>query len=197
MDEEFQGFHPQVTPAREDVAETDLEAELARCQQDLAEARAHLKATKALHDRDCDRLLRQAAETDNLRKRSERTAAEQQRADRKRILRAFLPVADDLDRALAQKSADSVVGGLRIMRRHLEEILRQQGVARVLSVGGPFDPSCHEAVGVETGPADVVVQEVEPGYSLEGDLLRPARVVVGLGEGEFAAQEVSEPVEGP
>ncbi len=214
MDEEFQGFHPQVSPAREHVAETDLEEELARCRLELKEARASLNAKIAEHDRECDRLLRQAAETDNVRKRSERSSAEQQAADRKRILRAFLPVADDLDRALSHQSAESVLGGVRIVRRHLDEILSRQGVARLECAGERFDPGCHEAVGGEAGPADRVVKEVEPGYTLNGDLLRPARVVVGLGEGEPSGphripprrearipvepvEGVSEPVEGP
>jgi len=132
-----------------------------------------------------DRALRLQAEMENFRKRQRRLLEERILSDRKELLRSFLPVSDDLERALAAGASDveSLRQGIDLTYRCLTKALDQAGVKRLEAVGQPFDPAWHEAVstvphqeaGVEPG---TVVEVVQAGYRLDGRLLRPARVVV-------------------
>jgi len=132
-----------------------------------------------------DRALRLQAEIENFRKRQRRLAEERIIADRERLLRSFLRVADDLERALNTDGADagSLRQGVDLTHQSLMRLLDQEGAEPIQAEGQPFDPSWHEAVG--TVPhlharveLDTVVEVVQPGYRLGNRLLRPARVIV-------------------
>jgi len=132
-----------------------------------------------------DRALRLEAEMDNFRKRQQRLAEERIVADRERLLRAFLAVADDLSRALSADGADaeSLRQGVDMTYQGLMRLLDQEGVEPIQAEGRPFDPTLHEAVGTvdheEVGAEpETVVEVVQPGYRLGERLLRPARVIV-------------------
>lgn len=136
-----------------------------------------------------DRALRLEAEMDNFRKRLQRLAEERIAADRERLLREFLAVADDLARALSADGADaqSILQGVELTNRSLMKLLSREGVTPIEAEGQPFDPAWHEAVG--TVPAsqanadpDTVVHVVQPGYRIGDRLLRPARVIVATKE---------------
>jgi molecular chaperone GrpE len=132
-----------------------------------------------------DRALRLQAEMKNYRKRQQRLAEERIAEERERLLRAFLPVADDLERALNANKAglESLRQGVELTRQTLMQILDQEGAQPIQAIGQPFDPAWHEAVGtvphqkveIEPGMVAVVVRE---GYRLGDRLLRPARVIV-------------------
>ena len=134
-----------------------------------------------------DRALRLQAEIENFRKRQQRLAEERILADRERLLRAFLDVADNLERALDADtaSAGSLRQGVDLTHQTLMRILGQEGVEPIQSVGQPFDPAWYEAVdtvphqqaGVEPG---TIVQVEREGYRLGDRLLRPARVIVAV-----------------
>lgn len=178
--QEFEGLHPQVTRTDEQVARTDLEQELAACRRDLRELRDHLAASEI----DRERFLRRVADVDNARKRAERAAAEDLRLARQGLLGAFLPVADNLDRALCAPPGDpqALRRGVEMVRRQISDILGQHGIVRMASEGEAFDPLRHEAVETAPGPSGQVLREVEAGYTMDGQLMRPARVVVGRDE---------------
>jgi molecular chaperone GrpE len=132
-----------------------------------------------------DRALRLQAEIENFRKRQQRLAEERILADRERLLRAFLRVADDLERVLNADGADAgdLRQGVDLTYRSLMQLLDQEGAEPIEAVGQPFDPAWHEAVGtvphVRAGAEpDTVVKVVEAGYRLGDRLLRPARVIV-------------------
>ena len=136
-----------------------------------------------------DRALRLEAEMDNFRKRLQRLTEERIAADRERLLRDFLAVADDLARALSADGADAeaIRQGVEITHRSLMHLLSREGVAPIEAEGQPFDPAWHEAVG--TVPAhqvgkepDTVAHVVRPGYRIGDRLLRPARVIVATAE---------------
>lgn len=132
-----------------------------------------------------DRALRLQAEMKNYRQRRRRLAEERIVEERERLLRAFLPVADDLERTLNANKVgfEGLREGVELTRQTLMHILEQEGVKRIPTIGRPFDPTWHEAVGtvphqkaeIEPGMVAVVVQE---GYRLGDRLLRPARVIV-------------------
>ena len=132
-----------------------------------------------------DRALRLQAEIENFRKRQQRLAEERILADRERVLRSFLRVADDLERALNADGVDgdSLRQGVDLTHQALMRILDQEGAEPIEALGQPFDPAWHEAVGtVPNGHAgvepDTVVEVVEAGYRMGDRLLRPARVIV-------------------
>jgi molecular chaperone GrpE len=132
-----------------------------------------------------DRALRLQAEMDNFRKRQQRLADERISSDRERLLRAFLGVADDLERALRADGTD--VEGLRqgvgLTYQSLLRVLNQEGAEPIEAMHQTFDPQYHEAVGtvphseMDVEP-DTVVDVVQVGYRLGDRLLRPARVLV-------------------
>ncbi|HHH42199.1 MAG TPA: nucleotide exchange factor GrpE [Chloroflexi bacterium] len=131
-----------------------------------------------------DRALRLQAEMENYRKRMDRRAEDRIRQERKRLLRTFLTVADNLERALAQGDPnDPLYEGVALTHRELMRLLEQEGVKPIEAVGAPFDPAHHEAVATTDSRSEpmVVVQEVEKGYLLDDELLRPAKVIVGGG----------------
>jgi molecular chaperone GrpE len=129
-----------------------------------------------------ERHARLRADLDNFRRRSanERESAEQQ--GRRAALLPVLPALDTLERALATGSTDShFLEGVEATFRLFTRALLEVGAEPFVSVGQPFDPTIHEAV--ETVPADdvksgTVTRQVLRGWRLDGDLLRPARVVV-------------------
>jgi molecular chaperone GrpE len=132
-----------------------------------------------------DRALRLEAEIDNFRKRQRRLSEDRVAADRERLLRAFLAVADNLARALSTSGTDveSLRQGVELTYQSLMRLLDQEGVEPVEAEGELFDPMWHEAVSTvsheEVGvEPETVVEVVQPGYRLGERLLRPARVVV-------------------
>jgi molecular chaperone GrpE len=132
-----------------------------------------------------DRALRLQAEMENYRKRQRRLAEDRMVEERERLLRRFLQVADELERALSASHADatSLRQGVELTHRTLMQHLEQEGVEPIPAEGQPFDPKWHEAVGAtpqhEPGvQPETVVEVLRPGYRLDGHLLRPARVLI-------------------
>jgi molecular chaperone GrpE len=141
-----------------------------------------------------DRLLRALAETDNVRRRAQRERDDYVKYANESLLRDFVPVLDNLDRALAAARSGgdpgAVVSGVELIQRELLRVLERAGVTRYSALGQAFDPARHEAiarvVSVDATP-DTVVAETAPGYLLHGRILRPAMVAVAAAPDEDAA----------
>jgi molecular chaperone GrpE len=132
------------------------------------------------------------AEMAAFRRRTEARLAQQAEEEKRRLLRAFLQVADNLERALGygthlegENPGDCEAGqglhqGVELTYRALQQMLAQEGVEPIEAVGQPFDPHLHQAL--LTTPAEaspgMVIGELERGYRYRGELLRPARVQV-------------------
>jgi molecular chaperone GrpE len=144
----------------------------------LAQAQAEAAKMK-------DQWMRTAADFDNFRKRSRRELEDTRKAGKEDLLKEFLPVFDNLERAIqsAARATDvkAVSDGLQLVLRQYIDTLARGGITKVPTVGAPFDPSVHEAIQqVESDdqPPGTVVAEVQPGY-VQGDrLVRAAMVVV-------------------
>ena len=137
------------------------------------------KERDALHDR----LLRQAAEFDNFRKRVERERRELGQTASLDFVQELLPVIDDFERALQidAPGADSYRQGIEIIYRALMDMLRKRGVTPIDAVGAPFDPQVHQAVAYEEAPDrrdGEVMEQFTRGYRLGDKLVRPAMVKV-------------------
>jgi molecular chaperone GrpE len=132
-----------------------------------------------------DQLLRTAADFDNFRKRTRKDVEEAERRGREEVLREILPIADNLERAVAAadtaQDPAAVAEGVRMVLKQFEDSASRLGLERVPAVGEKFDPTLHDAVQqVETDehPPGTIVAEVVPGYRLGDRLLRAALVVV-------------------
>jgi len=130
-----------------------------------------------------DRLLRTAAEFDNFRKRAVKEKEDVQRFGIERLLKDFLPVMDNLERALdhaEQHEPRQVIEGVRLVQKMFENTLAKHGVVGFSALGKPFDPGLHEALMQQDSdePAGTVVSEMARGYKLNERLVRPAAVVV-------------------
>jgi molecular chaperone GrpE len=179
---------PSSSGAASDAGGKDAPAPSSQKSADpLAEAQAECARLK-------DALLRTAADFDNFRKRTRRELEEARRNGREDLLRALLPVFDNLERAIqsAQRTSDvkAMTEGLTMVQRQFVDALGREGIARVPSVGKPFDPGVHEAIQqVETSDHEpgTVIAEVQPGYTQGERLLRAAMVVVARGKSDDAA----------
>lgn len=147
-------------------------------QSDLA---ADLAAAQALADERYQELQYARAEIDNVRKRAERAALDRLTFARRKLLEQFLPVLDNLQRALAFDDSEGLRGGLQATLRGFEGVLTREGVVPLETVGKPFDPHVAEAIATRESseyPDDVVLEEAQRGYRMGDDVLRPALVVV-------------------
>jgi len=126
--------------------------------------------------------LRVLADFENYRRRIDREAGAARRAGKSDVLRPLLDILDNLDRALAAGSTDlAFLHGVEAIRGQIGRTLKDLGAEPVPGVGAPFDPRIHEAVGTvpaSAQPPDTVVAEVRRGFFLDGEVLRPAQVLV-------------------
>ena len=123
---------------------------------------------------------RTKADFENFRKRVSRESAEAEVRARGELIRELVPVIDNLERALAATDHDDhLAKGVRLVYEELVAILRRSGVESYEPAGEQFDPDWHEAMLTRPGDEGQVVEVLEKGYRLDGQVLRPARVVVG------------------
>ncbi|MEZ4553506.1 MAG: nucleotide exchange factor GrpE [Dehalococcoidia bacterium] len=145
---------------------------------DVATLRAELEETR-------NKYMRAVADYQNLRRRSEEERREYGRYTLAALVINYLPVLDDLDRALESVHEEIAghqwVEGVRMVERKFRGVLEASGVREIEAAGVAFDPALHEAISYAPGPAGDVIAVVQPGYTLDGKVVRPAQVVVGNG----------------
>lgn len=146
-----------------------------------------------------DRLLRQAAETENLRKRFEREKEDAIKFASGKFAKDVLSVADNLRRALenvpkdagASEPVQNLVTGIEATERELLSVFERHGIARIDPKGQRFDPNLHQAMFEIEDPtvaAGTVLQVIAAGYVQHGRLLRAAMVGVSKGGPQPDAQ---------
>jgi len=149
-------------------------------QQDSFEEQ--LAAANARADENYGKFLLAVADFDNYKKRMQRDFDSLVASRRRMLLERFLPVLDNLQRALESKAeGDTLRGGLEQTLRGFEALLAGEGVKVIEIKGKPFDPRLAEAIGTSAtnGAAeDTVVEVAEKGYTLGEEVLRPAKVIV-------------------
>lgn len=126
---------------------------------------------------------RERASFENFRKRKAREMEEAGAVAKVNLVRSILPALDNLERALADESADADVvrKGVRMTCEQLLAALEQHGVKPIESVGMPFDPNMHDAVDTVSDTeqeSDTVVEDLQRGFMLGERLVRPAKVRV-------------------
>ncbi len=166
------------TPSPLPSASPSDEGDAAGIEQDLSE----LVKVGAQRDEYLALAQRTQADFENYRKRVARDSALAQERGVAKLARELLPALDNLDRALdAAAEEDPLLEGVRLVRAELAAALGRVGIESFSPAGEPFDPEQHEAIvqrpvqGAEPGS---VAEVYQPGYRLNGTIIRPARVVV-------------------
>jgi molecular chaperone GrpE len=131
---------------------------------------------------------RNQADFINYKRRCEQELSETTQFANAALLLSLLPVLDDFDRAFNSFPAElsrqdaGWVEGVKMVERKFRTTLERLGLSRIETANKPFDPALHEAVSQGKGKEGIIIQEVEKGYRLHNKVLRPAKVMVGIGE---------------
>jgi len=158
---------------------------------------ARLEQLEKEHETLKSQYVRISADFDNFRKRQSRDQDDLKIQLVSKSLTAILPIVDNFERARQQlkpesEEAQAIHRSYQGLYKQLVEVLKQQGVAPMRVVGQQFDPNLHEAVLREPSEElkeDLIIEELQRGYHLEGKVLRHALVKVSMGPGKQNSQE--------
>ena len=153
------------------------------------DASAALAAAEARATENRNSYLRAVAELDNFRKRSEREIDNARKFAIERFAQELVTVGDALEAGInagVVNPGPALLEGAQATLRQLHRAFDKGGIKIIDPMGQPFDPEWHEAMAVQESaehPANTVLSVVQKGYSLNGRLLRPARVIVSKAPG--------------
>jgi len=160
-------------PVNKKLGKKELEKHLIETEAELAELK--------------DKYLRIFAEFDNYKKRTVKERIELMSSASQDLMRSFLPILDDFDRAKAladdENSPESISDGVLLVYNKMHSVLSAKGLKSMDSEGVVFDPELHEAISEIPVPDEdakgKVFDTVEKGYYLNEKIIRHAKVVVG------------------
>jgi molecular chaperone GrpE len=169
----------QETP--KDSAPTPTPADAAALQKEIDRLQAENKDL-------LDKFQRLGADYANYQKRVPRQIADSVDYEKRQIIKSLLSSMDNFAHALAgaktaqgPEALQSVIEGVQLVYDHMLDALKAHGMEKVASIGQPFEPGKHEAILQKTDmdkPDNIVLEEFQAGYTLNGQPLRPARVAV-------------------
>jgi molecular chaperone GrpE len=178
------GPPPSVSPSSKPVPQQGEEEK--KVEGELEELVAGLERER---DEYLELARRTKADFENYRKRVDREASQAEARGRAALAGDLLSVVDNLERALAAAeprdengAADHIAEGVRLVHSELSGVLTNAGIESFSPAGEQFDPEQHEAMLTKPGNEGEVLEVLQKGYRLNGQVLRPARVVVGAGE---------------
>ena len=126
------------------------------------------------------------ADLENYRKRAQQERREATDYANSALILKLISAFDDLERAFSRPVAEmrkaAWADGAKLSFQKLKGALQSEGVQEIEAVGQPFDPRFHQAVMRRPGQEDIVLEEVQKGYVMNGRVLRPSMVVVGTQE---------------
>ncbi len=177
---------PRDAQSEPEVHDENIEPEVSPAlPSDPAELQKQLAAKTEEAEEHYARLLRLAADMENLRKRQEKERADVLLYANENLVKELLPVVDNLERALdhgrQSEAPEAMLEGIDLVYQGFLKTLAKFGVTPLESVGQQFDPAFHNAVMQEETtevPDCNVTQELQKGYLMNQRLLRPAMVVV-------------------
>jgi molecular chaperone GrpE len=191
----FAPADPAVAPPPSQVEAADPAVATTAQPSREQELEAELASLRLEHQTLRDQYMRIAADFDNFRKRQSRDQDDLRLQIACSTLSEILPVVDNFDRARQQlnpqsEEAQGLHRSYQGLYRQLVDVFKQLGVSPMRVEGEPFDPTLHEAVLREPSehhPEDVVIEELQRGYHLNGRVLRHALVKVSMGPGPDGA----------
>jgi len=177
---EQQANNIQATANGEQQSSSSESARIAELEAQLAQARQEANDN-------WNKFLRERADVDNIRKRQDRLITDRVQQQKKALLFKLLDVMDNVERALVYQetmSQQDLQQTLRMFQWQMSEVLRNEGLNPVSTIGEAFNPYVHEAIeAVEDSdkPEGTIIEELRKGYTLGNETLRPARVKVSMG----------------
>ena len=161
-------------PTAEDLYENEPEK--------LHEIIENLKKEK---DELFEKLQRVSADYANYQKRAPKQIADTVAYEKEMIIKSMLPALDNFEHTLQNSKSveniDALIQGIRIIYDQMLDILKSHGVEPIKALGETFDPALHEAMMQKTEPEkenNIVLQEFQKGYKLNGRVIRPVKVIV-------------------
>ena len=196
-DDQLQNEKPEESKDQEKLENEQEELPLPS-PNELKELR--IKATKS--EEYYERLLRQVAETDNLRKRLAKEKQDAIRYANESLIEKLLPTMDSFDMAISaanssnENTIDSLKKGVEMVHVQLKRTLEDTGLTEINATGEVFNPALHEALSrKETNEATdgTVIEQIRKGYQLNERLVRPASVIVAAStNSETEQKEIKE-----
>ena len=173
------------SPSREEKTGSEVFHQSPESSGDLAELHHKLEEKTQEAEENYARLLRLAADMENLKKRQERERAELLQFANENLVKELLPVVDNLERALDHgrqlAAPKALLEGIEMVHHGFLKVLDRFGVTAHDSLGQQFDPAFHNAMMQEEAPGVPdcrIIKELQKGYLMNQRLLRPAMVVV-------------------
>lgn len=124
-----------------------------------------------------DKLLRLQAEFENYRKRTQNEKQKLKQTANKKLLKQLLPILDNFELALQNQEGKNFKHGVEMIFSQLTETLHDQGLQKI-PTQTTFNPNLHEAVLVEEGKQNKILEELQAGYKVGEDVIRHAKVKI-------------------
>jgi molecular chaperone GrpE len=166
---------------------------------DLQKLDKQLAQLQKEKDETFEKLQRVSADYANYQKRAPKQIADTVTYEKERIIKTFLPVLDNFEHTLqnadSAESADVLIKGINIVYDQMLDILKSLGVEQIAALDENFDPALHQAMMRQSDPEkaeDIVLEEFQKGYKLNGRVIRPSRVIVNKQPEEEIAEQESE-----
>jgi molecular chaperone GrpE len=166
------------TPQAEDKQSLSVHGEL----EELRDSMENLRKEK---DDLFEKLQRVSADYANYQKRAPKQIADNVAYEKEMIIKSLLPALDNFEHTLqniqSAENTDALIQGVKIIYDQMLDIMKSHGVEPIKALGETFDPALHEAMMQKTEPEkedNIVLQEFQKGYKLNGRVIRPGKVIV-------------------
>ena len=167
---------------------------------ELEELRETIDGLQKEKDELFAKLQRASADYANFQKRAPRQITDTIAYEKEKIIKTLLPALDNFEHTLqnahSAEDLDVLVKGIRIIYDQMLDILKSHGVAQIEALSEKFDPVRHEAMMQKTEPEqdeNIVLEEFQKGYTLNGRVIRPTKVIVNKQTSEQPAKQQEEP----
>lgn len=170
---------------KESRIDNDDDNNLTKLKEELAALKEELREARKSSDNNLNRLKYMMAEFDNYRKQMEKQIDSRIESRKAELLVKFLSLRDDYLRALEMakqsKSETVVIEGLEGILKNFDSLLRSEGIMEIETIGTPFDPNVHDAIGFshqDEIEENIITKEIRKGYMLNNKVLRPSLVLI-------------------
>jgi molecular chaperone GrpE len=170
---------------KESRIDNDDNNNITNLKEDLSALKEELREVRKSSDNNLNRLKYMMAEFDNYRKQMEKQIDSRIESGKAELLVKFLSLRDDYLRALEMakqsKSETVVIEGLEGILKNFDSLLRSEGVMEIETIGTPFDPNVHDAIGFshqDEIEENIITKEIRKGYMLNNKVLRPSLVLI-------------------
>jgi molecular chaperone GrpE len=167
-------------------------------QNDIEELQNTIEVLQKEKDEVFAKLQRVSADYANFQKRAPKQIADTIAYEKEMIIKSLLPALDNLDHTIqnsaSAENTDVLIKGIHIIYDQLLDILKSHGVEQMKTLGETFNPALHEAMMRKTEPEkeeNIILEEYQRGYMLNGRVIRPSKVVVNkLAKEQEASEQV-------